>query len=316
MILIGMFGSFMVIIIFSRRPFSQNPCSTYIVANGVLSFLILPLYYLPNIVTFGFQINWLALNTPFCKFQMSYGGFTITSILVINYFISFDRYAMSSRSVRMRSFHSKKIARILVVVGLLSIWCLIGIPVAIVFENIPTDTNGTMSCTSRSTTFLMVAAFFYYPIFEGVLPIVLAIFFWRLTRKQIRTLNNQEIIRRFDKQITRMCLFQIMANAIASFPFAAINLYRSLTTGAVQSQSQQDIVQFFRLMAIFLFYIQYCSDFYIYIITSNEIRLEALKILRCQYRCWMNRITVVQIHVTAKKDNSNTNKNLAENNGL
>jgi hypothetical protein len=315
MILIGMFGSFMVIIIFSRRPLSQNPCSTYIVVNGILSFLFLPLYYLPNIVTFGFQINWLAFNTAFCKFQMSYAAFTVTSILVINCFISFDRYAMSSRSVRMRSFNSKKIARILIAIGLLLVWCLIGIPVAILFENVPGD-NGTISCTSRSTTFLIFAAFFYYPILEGVLPIFLAIYFWYIMRKHVHSLNNQEFIRRFDKQITKMYLFQIIANAIASFPFAAINLYRALTTQAVQSQSQQDIVQFFRLMAIWLFYVQYCSDFYIYIITSSEIRSETVKLLRFQCRCWTNRVTVVQIHATTKKDNYNTNKNLAENNSV
>jgi hypothetical protein len=186
---------------------------------------------------------------------------------------------MSSRSVRMRSFNSKKIARIFVVTGLLLVWFLIGTPVAILFENVPIDLNGTSICTSRSTMFLKVAAFFYYPILEGVLPIFLAIYFWRLTRKQVRTLNNQELIRRFDKQITRMCLFQIIVDAIASFPFAAINLYRALTTQAVQSQNQQDIVQFFRLMSIWLFYVQYCSDFYIYIIISSGIRLETVKIL-------------------------------------
>ena len=90
MIIFGMFGSAMVILIFTQRPFNNNPCSIYIVTNGILEFFFLPLYYLPNIMTFGFQINWLAINSSFCKFQMSYAGFTITSVFVINCLISFD----------------------------------------------------------------------------------------------------------------------------------------------------------------------------------------------------------------------------------
>ncbi len=315
MIPIGMFGSFMIIIIFSRRPFNQNSCSTYIKVKSILSFFFLPFYYVPNIVTFGFQINWLALNTPFCKFQMSYGAFTITSVFVINCFMSFDSYAMSSRSVRIRSFSSKKNSRYFVIIGLLCAWCLIGTPVAILFENIPQGVNETYTCTSKSTLFLIVAAFVYYPILEGILPIVLAIYFWYITRKHVQTLNNQEFIRRFDKQITKMYLFQIIINAIASFPFAAINLYRALTIQAVQTQSQEDIVQFVRVMAIWIFYIQYCSDFYIYIITSNEVRSESEKILCLWRQRWMNRVTPIPIPspIILKKENDNTsNINCAE----
>jgi hypothetical protein len=290
MIVMGMFGSLMIILVFSRRPLINNPCSTYIIVNGILSFFFLPLYYLPNIVTFGFQINWLALNTPFCKFQMSYGAFTVTSIFVINCFISFDRYAMSSRSVRVRSFSSKKTARYLVIIGLFLVWCLIGTPVAILFENVPQGSNGTYICTSKSNTFLLLAAVVYFPILQGVLSVVLAVYFWCITRKHVRSLNNQEFIRRFDKQITRMYLFQIMANAIASVPFATMNLYRSLTIQTIRTVDQENVVQFVRLLSIWLFYIQYCTDFYIYIVTSSEIRLEALKLL-----CfWRRRSAVAQ----------------------
>jgi hypothetical protein len=141
--------------------------------------------------------------------------------------------------------------------------------------------------------FLLFAAFVYYPIFEGILPIVLAIYFLLMTRKHVRNLNNQEFVRRFDKQITRMCLFQILTNAIASFPFAAINLYRALTTQEVQTQDQENIVQFLRVMAIWLFYVQYCSDFYIYIATSNEIRTQTRNLLHFCCEGFKNRIAVI-----------------------
>lgn len=177
MIVIGMFGSAMVILIFSRHSLNQNLCSIYIVTNGILSLLFLSLYYLPNIVTFGFQINWLALNTPFCKFQMSYGIFTVTSVFVINCLISFDRYTMSSRSARVRSWSSKKLARILTCLGLFLAACAIAIPAAVLFENVLVA-PGVSTCTSKSTMFLKVAALVYYPILEGVLPIVLALYFW------------------------------------------------------------------------------------------------------------------------------------------
>ena len=310
LILTGMFGSLMVIGIFSRRPLNQNPCSIYLVVNGILSFFFLPLYFLPNIVTFGFQINWLAINTPWCKFQMSYGGFTVTSVFVINCLISFDRYAMSSRSARTRSFSSKKMARILLAIGLVLVWCLIGTPVAILFENVYISANSPGICTSKSTTFLLFAALIYYPILEGVLPIVLAVYFWCAIRKHMSSLNNREFIRRFDKQITRMYFIQIMTNAMASFPFAAINLYRAVTSQTIRSADQENTVQFIRLVAIWLFYFQYCSDFYIYVITSSEIREQAKRILCFWQHRRDNRISAVQIRTlsTQKSNKINTNQ--------
>ena len=309
-ILIGMFGSLMVILIFSRRPLNQNPCSIYLVVNGILSFFFLPLYFLPNIVTFRFQINWLALNTPFCKFQISYGAFTITSIFVINCFISFDRYVMSSRSVRVRSFSSKKVARNLLIIGLVLVWCLIGTPVTILFENVSLSVNGPIVCTSKSKMFLLFAALVYYPILEGVLPIILAIYFWFITRKHIHHLRNENFVRRFDKQITKMYFIQIIVCAIASFPFAAITLYRTVTNQTLRTVDQENIVQFLRLLAICLFYIQYCSDFYIYVITSSEIQEQAKRILCFWPQRRNNRIAVLQIPIvtTQKLDKTNTTK--------
>ena len=308
MIFIGLFGSLMVITIFIRRPLNQNPCSIYLVANGILSFFFLPLFFLPNIVTFGFHINWLALNTPWCKFQMSYGAFTVTSIFINNCFISFDRYAMSSRSIRIRSFSSKKMTRILFLLGLILVWCLIGTPVAILFETVPVNRNDSLICSSKSRPLLIFAALIYYPILEGVLPIVLAIYFWFFTRKHVYRLNNEYLIRQFDKQITRMYFIQILINAIASFPFAAINLYRAATSETIRSENQENIVQFVRLLAICLFYIQYCSDFYIYVIVSSDIREQTRRILYFWQYHRDNRIAILPIRTprTQKSNKINT----------
>ena len=283
MILIGMFGSLMIIVIFSRRPLNQNPCSIYLVVNGTLSFFFLPLYFLPNIVTFGFQINWLRMNTLICKLYSTYGAFTATSVFVINCLVSFDRYAMSSRTVRMRSYSSMKATRILLTIGLILVWFLACTPMMILFENVPASANDSGICTSQSQTFLLIIAFIYFPILEGVLPLVLAFYFWFVIRKQIHRLGNRYFIRSFDKQITRMYLIEIVVNAIASFPYATINLYRAATSDIVRSEDHENVVQCFRLLAICLFYLQYCCDFYIYAITSKEIRQETTQIL-CFWR--------------------------------
>ena len=178
MILFGMFGSLMIIFIFRRKPLKQKSCSIYFIGNAILSVLFLPFYFLPNILTFGFEINWMGMNTWICKFHTAYGAFSATSVFIINCFISFDRYAMSSRSVRTRSFSSKKMARILLSIGLLLVICLISTPVMVLFENLPVGINGAKICTSKSSIFLLFIALIYYPILEGVLPVLLAIFFW------------------------------------------------------------------------------------------------------------------------------------------
>lgn len=279
MIFIGIVGSLAIVLVFSRHPFNKSSCSIYIKVNGILSAFFLPFFYLPTIITNGFQINLITINSAFCKFLSSYGAFTVLSILIINWFLLFDRFAISSRSARIRSLSSKKIARVLVFIVLFVIFCLVGLPGAIIFEKMHTDTNVTYICSTKSRKFLLFGALFYFPIVEGILPIILTILFWRLTRKQVRNLRNEQFVRRFDRQLTRMYLFQILANAIASVPYATINLYRSITFQTIRSQDQENIVEFFRIMAIWLFYVQYCADFYIYITISKDVRLEVLKLL-------------------------------------
>ena len=141
--------------------------------------------------------------------------------------------------------------------------------------------------------------FFYFPILEGVLPIILAICFWFITRRQVRTLNNQEFIRRFDRQLTRTYFIQIVLYAMSSVPFAAYNLYRSVTSETIRNETEEDLFQFLRLLTVFLFYIQYSTDFYVYLFTSAEIRLQTKNILCfcCQYRT--NRVIPQQVQIRA-----------------
>ena len=114
----------------------------------------------------------------------------------------------------------------------------------------------------------------------------LAIYFWFFTRKHVQTLRNREFIRHFDKQITRM----------GSLPFAAITLYRSLTSQMVRSPDQENIVQFFRFLAIGLFYVQYCTDYYLYLITSSEMRERTKKILFFWHHHSDMPVVTVQLH--------------------
>ncbi|CAF3468753.1 unnamed protein product, partial [Rotaria sp. Silwood2] len=129
-----------------------------------------------------------------------------------------------SSSLIIRSFNSIKLSRYLVLTALIIVWLDFGMPVAILFDNVPQEyLNGTSICTSKSNSFLLLAAFFYFPLLEGILPILLAIYFWYITRKLVKRLNNQYVMQRFDRQISRTYFFQIAGNAIASLPFATIN---------------------------------------------------------------------------------------------
>ncbi|CAF4973193.1 unnamed protein product, partial [Rotaria magnacalcarata] len=63
--------------------------------------------------------------------------------------------------------------------------------VAILFDNVPQENlNGTEIFTSKSNVLLLLAAFIYFPLLEGIFPILLAIYFWYTTRKLVKRLNN------------------------------------------------------------------------------------------------------------------------------
>ncbi|CAF3671367.1 unnamed protein product [Rotaria socialis] len=223
-------------------------------------------------LTHGLQINVLAFSTSCCKFQSNYAGLTITLIFIINCFIFFDRYAISSRSVRIRSYSSQHIAQALITIGLCISFGLIGMPAAIFYEYVPLGPNGSYICTSRSNRFLLCVAMIYFPMLEGILPFILVVVFWLLTRKQVRNVHSKDLVRRLDRQITRMYLFQILTNTTASAPFAIINLYRSLPLKTAHTQDQENTVQSL-----------YCTDFYIYLAVSNEIERQAVEVL-CFWR--------------------------------
>lgn len=277
-IVLGMFGSLMLIFIFLRSPFKENSSSIYLIINGILSMLILPLYFLPNLFTFGFKRNVLALNGDFCRFQMSFATFTVTYLFLIRSFLFIDRYCLSSRSARIRSLSSKKHSILFLSIGfLLSLIC-IGMPTAFLFDTIEEKSSGQIHCTSKSHLFLVFAALIYFPILQGLCPILLFLLFWYLTKKQIEQIQNERFLRRFEKQLSRMYLFQILCQMISSVPFATINLYRTLTSSTIRPVTTENFIQFIRLISILLFYFQYSTDFYIYYLTSNEIRQQTKKI--------------------------------------
>ncbi|CAF1235030.1 unnamed protein product [Rotaria sp. Silwood1] len=129
----------------------------------------------------------------------------------------------------------KTFAQILIVIALYLSRRLIDMTGAIFDENAPFRSKGfyIYIYTSKSNTFLFCTAFVYFPILERISSIVLV-----------------EFVRHLDKQITRMYLFQMTTNTIASVQFATTNVYRSLIIDESRAQDRENMIIVLRIMIL------------------------------------------------------------------
>jgi len=217
---------------------------------------------------------------------------------------SFDRYATSSASVRLRNFARVRIAHRVIPV-IICIWLVLPIHAPILYQ---------LSVGGCGIFNNQVAAL-YHSIFTVVLGCILpcsimticAILVYRnLILKQQRLRNNtsqplesrneaDRWTRKRDRQVFLMLLIQIFVFFISIAPLMIMNLYNAITISVSnKSVDQITIVKFaFFIVEVFVYLFPVLS-FYLYTIVSKIFRDELKHLLHSVITCKQNNANRIQ----------------------
>ncbi len=291
-IILGNIGLLLNIAIFIAPAHRRNPFSLYILAASScgligLNFSAVPVVYAldhPNPVT---------STLAFCQLQFYFRHSFNQMMRTFFIFACIDRYAISSNSVRIRSFSRYSIA----------VRVIICVPIVLLLVSIfPTLLRSLENgkCEGKSGLPSIILSV-YITIAVGIVPLFCMMIFGLLMLKNLKKIRTRvqtnvslvPVIHRLhkrDREMMRMLLMEIMCYISTTAPLAASLLYQSMTQTVIKSIERQQIESFITYFTgTFLIYMNNSFPFWIYICASRSFRLEFKNLIIKWYRFVTNK---------------------------
>jgi hypothetical protein len=129
----GNIGSILNVLVLAQRTYFQNSCSRYILASTITNLVIINIIVLFRLLAGTVNIDPTTTSSFFCKFRQYVAH--VTTLLSRSYILlaCIDRWAMSSESVRRRSFSQIKVARVVAPLVAL-VWCIVSIHIPLYYD--------------------------------------------------------------------------------------------------------------------------------------------------------------------------------------
>ncbi|CAF1521379.1 unnamed protein product [Adineta ricciae] len=272
-ILIGFIGNSLNILILTRSTLKKHACSHYflsLASNNLIYSFVLIHYFLAN----RYNINGQLFSLVSCKILTFLNNLCS---LLSPYFIvlaSIDRYFASSSNVHMRQWSTKRIARRLILLTVLSC-TLISIHDLILTDLRPDIYGCSLPSNTNYNKFFII---FRIILYTSVPPCLMIIFglltIYNTTRSQI---NRQVTVRyrRTESQLLRILLVQVITYIILNMPLSIIYLMLSLPTGYIPTSK---LFFAFRLVS-FPFHFSFATPFFLYILSSSIYKEELIQLI-------------------------------------
>ncbi|CAF0860684.1 unnamed protein product [Adineta ricciae] len=280
------------IIIFSKKILRKNPCSIYLIAFNIATFLFLYSSFLNGIISIGFETDLGTMNLTYCRSRIyiSYISELLTSYFLI--LASIDRVRITSSNTLTRNKSTCRLAVLSIIVGI-----LICIPLqlhTVFFTNMIALTSVRIVCYYQPGTY--VAFVGYYILIKAVsVPILLAIFgSWAIHNvralQKVRTvptsIHNQSATntggsrsRSKDRQLLLLLLVDIAGFVCFTVFLGVFLMYQQITQYNTKSSEQTQLEQVIRNVCFYVNYIPYCLNCYTHLFVSKTFRTEVKQLL-------------------------------------
>ncbi|UJR29052.1 hypothetical protein I4U23_010267 [Adineta vaga] len=263
----GVFGNLINVYMFTRKDSLRNSCSLYLLAASVINILSIIWGICPSLYTLN-NIDPATYSFIYCKLRL----YTIHTLLMIGrslmVFACFDRYALCSRSIRLRSFCVPKLA-IRLIIAHIFIWPLLTLHIVFLQNFIQNR------CYMPGLNDVIYA--FYSVIVAGILPPLLMSIFSLLTMRYrlelLVRLNAVGVNTKRDNAFMIMLVSQVIIYVITTGLYPTMTLYRAVTDGQPKSSERQQIETFLTFIGgSLLIYLNPTSAFYIYFTVAKSFR--------------------------------------------
>ncbi|CAF1251508.1 unnamed protein product [Adineta ricciae] len=279
----GTFGNVFNMIIFTRPNLRNNPCSIYFLASSINNLFFIYLLTALRYISFMLDLNFTQSSNLLCKISILVQYVPFSLVIWFPVLASIDRFLSSSRTVRLRQLSSVSVAR-RVIIGIYIVFLLIHVHMPIFYES--AWDNDAFGCGISSYQYFLFFTFFG-PIVACLLPILLMCIFAISIVHNVRSTRNRvfqqtgvarnERLRSEDRQMATMLLFQILVTILLSLPYVSTSLYYAFDLVILDNTLSllgQIIFRCAQALAMFLFYTNSITGFYIYTLTSPKFRAE------------------------------------------
>ncbi|CAF1323080.1 unnamed protein product [Didymodactylos carnosus] len=267
-------------------------------------------YSLPvsgRILTYGFDIDFTVSSLIWCKLRLylrqTFALISLTCICLA----TIDRYLITCQEFHVRRISQTLSTRLSIVIAIILVFSTAS-PIAISMVIITNKQNQT-TCTYSSLPYLYYSTYAYNLLFLLSVPLsILTVFGFKtyknLRKRRVVPVLQQQQQHRLDQQLTSMLLLQVVFIVISSIPYCIQSLYSAITTNYVKSSFRQAQETLFMTMTSLIFFLNYISNFYVYLVSSLTYRKHFVKIIRSLCFCFKpNEITPFQ---TTQSMNKNT----------
>lgn len=294
LLILGNIGNIFVLIIFQRRR--KTACSIYLSSAALINIIYLT-FNIPIYISKYFHNDLTMKSLVFCKlrFYLSHVFGQMGRYFVI--LACFDRYLITNINFHQRYFRQTLFAKYLILIVTI-FWFVVGSH-QLIFTQI-----SNQQCGQFDLYFILNSI--YLLITFSIIPLVLMIIFGYLTYYQIKQLHirmlplrNYFILRRKDRELTKMILTEVFIYFLTTILFLIISLELLLTFPFVTKKSiiQSQIEYFILTIAVFFIYMNHAAPFYIYILVSKTFYRDFRKIFRRRRR---NISTIEQIPIPVR----------------
>ncbi|CAF1359891.1 unnamed protein product [Rotaria sordida] len=259
------------IIFIGVKTFRQSPSSYYIVAQSLFDFGALSILLLKSIPSISMSTTSIS-----CKLTFFFSQVVVSCALSFLGLATFDRWAYTSRSARIRRLSSNRIAHCIISI-IVIFWSLVNIPFLIFSDLIPPS----FTCGFTNSLFQQIANFFIGPILCGIFPLIVLIIFGILTYQNFHAMTtnaHQQSVRTrlsmWEQQITRMLIIQTVLNVSCTLPRCILVIYSmaAVQQGAIRNLDQIYIILLLDQLTQFVLCLDFASSFYIFFLSSSRFR--------------------------------------------
>ncbi|CAF1074133.1 unnamed protein product [Adineta ricciae] len=271
MLIIGLLGSLINLWLFTRHRYRKSPCSRFILTSSIFDMLHLIVALFLRVLAEGFDTDPASWSTAGCRIRYYLITFSAYTALGCRCLAVFDRYACTSRSISFRQWSSFKMAYRFIAINIL-IWACFSLPNFLFFNLVPMGTPLRLVCYIWKQEYYNYFAYFVNPVLYFALPLVIFILFTILTQNNLRMMKKSNRIKRLERQMTSMIILQAISNSVSSIPYGVQFAYSVISHNAKKDAYRLAQEHLFLQITRLSYYINFITAFYIYYISSQQIR--------------------------------------------
>ncbi len=288
LLVFGSGGNILNAVIFLQKTFRTNSCSMYMIAGSLLHTVALCWAMSTTLYSLDHR-DPLTYSEPYCKIRQYLIAAILTMARCCIGMACVDRFAVSSRNVKIRAFGRPRVA-LYVIAIIIVIWLIVSVHLIIV----NTIQNGR--CVMPGLYPYFYAA--YAILVAAIIPPSMMIIFSILAAKNIRQIRqrvqplpvrqsnitnvntgtNRNIgvhLKQYDYQLLKMLVIDVIIYCISSIPAPIYYIYAAVTLKSIKSAEQTAWQNFFNYLAYqFLLYIAASTNLYTNLLVSKAFRAE------------------------------------------